>query len=116
MQAPYLCWAMGRGVVCARPMAPALRPAAAVPQYGDAVVVVGDGEVGSPVAIHVRRDQPRRTGAGGEGLGGGEAALPVPQHDGRITGAPIGRGEVEPAVAVEVAHRHAHGVEADGVI
>src|SRR5205085_6821686 len=79
-------------------------------------------EVGPAVVVQVRHrgEEGHRAGGegllGGEGGGGGPGRRRVQEHRRRVVGE-VGDGEVGPAVAVEVAHRHAVGtvrVGADG--
>ena len=78
-------------------------------------VRIGDGEVGPAVAVEVPHRHGEGTGAGGEGLLGGEGGRSRPrrrcvqQHRHRVR-AFVGDDEVGPAVAVEVAEGYGKGV------
>jgi transposase len=76
------------------------------------------GQVGDAVAVEVPHRQPGGADPGGEETGGLEAAVAVAQQHADAGRSAIGgvvrHGEVQKAVAVEVAHGHGEGVPPGG--
>jgi hypothetical protein len=73
-------------------------------------LVVGDGEVGRPVAVEIGRDHLGRVRTGRDARAGAEPSSAVAEEERHVAGSVSADGDVEAAVAVEVGGRDRRGL------